>query len=126
MSPLFRCGAYTFDLARPLVMGVVNVTPDSFSDGGRYLEAGPALAHARRMREDGADLIDIGADSSRPGAPPVREDVELERVIPLVAALAADEIAVAVDTRKPAVMRAAIAAGGSMINNIGALRARGA
>jgi dihydropteroate synthase len=126
MSRLFRCGAYTFDLARPLVMGVVNVTPDSFSDGGRYLEAGPALAHARRMREDGADLIDIGGESSRPGAAPVPEDVELERVIPLVTALAADEIAVAVDTRKPAVMRAAIAAGASMINDIGALSAPGA
>ncbi len=122
----FRCGAHTFDLARPLVMGVLNVTPDSFSDGGRYLDRQSALAHARRMRDDGADLIDIGGESSRPGAAAVAEDAELERVIPLVDALAGEGIAVAVDTRKPAVMRAAIAAGASMINDIGALQAPGA
>jgi dihydropteroate synthase len=126
VTRLFRCGAHTFDLARPLVMGILNVTPDSFSDGGRYVDPQSALIHARRMRNDGADLIDIGGESSRPGATPVAEDVELARVIPLVAALAADGIAVAVDTRKPAVMRAAIAAGASMINDIGALTAPGA
>jgi dihydropteroate synthase len=107
-------------------MGILNVTPDSFSDGGRFLDREGALAHARRMRDDGADLIDIGGESSRPGAAPVAEDVELERVIPLVAALAGEGIAVAVDTRKPAVMRASIAAGASMINDIGALQAPGA
>ena len=107
-------------------MGVLNVTPDSFSDGGRFLDRESALAHARRMRDDGADLIDIGGESSRPGAAPVTEGVELERVIPLVAALAGEGIAVAVDTRKPAVMRAAIGAGAAMINDIAALRAPGA
>jgi len=122
----FRCGAHTFDLARPLVMGILNVTPDSFSDGGRFLDRQSALAHARRMRDDGADLIDIGGESSRPGAAAVTEDVELERVIPLVGALAGEGIAIAVDTRRPAVMRAAIAAGASMINDIGALQAPGA
>ena len=106
-------------------MGILNVTPDSFSDGGRFLDRQSALAHARRMRDDGADLIDIGGESSRPGAVPVTEDVELERVIPLVAALAGEGMAVAVDTRKPAVMRAAIAAGASMINDIGALQRAG-
>jgi len=123
---MLRCGRHTFDLARPLVMGIVNVTPDSFSDGGRFLVAPRALEHALRLREDGADLIDIGGESTRPGASPVSESDELARVIPLVEALAAQGTAVAVDTRKPAVMRAAIAAGAAMINDIGALTALGA
>ncbi len=126
MTRLFRCGRHTFDLDRPLVMGILNVTPDSFSDGGRHLDPVRALDHARTMVDDGADLVDIGGESSRPGAEPVDEDVELARVIPLVAALASDGVVVAVDTRKPAVMRAAIAAGASMINDIGALTAPGA
>ncbi len=90
---LSAAARYTFDLARPLVMGVLNVTPDSFSDGGRFLDRARALAHARRMRDDGADLIDIGGESTRPGAAPVAEDDELARVIPLVAALAGEGIA---------------------------------
>jgi dihydropteroate synthase len=126
MTPRFRCRDYTFSLARPLVMGVLNVTPDSFSDGGRHLEGEAALAHARRMHDEGADIIDIGGESSRPGAEPVPEEIELARVIPLTAALAADGIVVAVDTRKPGVMRAAIAAGASMVNDIGGLKAPGA
>jgi dihydropteroate synthase len=124
--PLFRCGRFTFELTRPLVMGILNVTPDSFSDGGRYVNRDRALAHARQMRDDGADLIDIGGESSRPGASPVVESEELDRVLPLVEALAAEGIALAVDTRKPAVMRAAAAAGAAMINDIGALTAPGA
>ena len=123
---MLRCGRHTFDLARPLVMGIVNVTPDSFSDGGRFLDTPRALEHARRLREDGADLIDIGGESTRPGASPVSEADELGRVIPLVEALAAEGLAVAVDTRKPAVMRAALGAGAAMINDIGALSAPGA
>ena len=123
---MLRCGRHTFDLARPLVMGIVNVTPDSFSDGGRFLDQPRALEHARRLREDGADLIDIGGESTRPGASPVSEADELGRVIPLVEALAAEGLAVAVDTRKPAVMRAALGAGAAMINDIGALSAPGA
>jgi dihydropteroate synthase len=107
-------------------MGVLNVTPDSFSDGGRFADRESALAHARRMRDDGADLIDVGGESSRPGAKPVDEATEIERVIPIVEALGRDGIAVAVDTRKPAVMRAAIAAGASMVNDIAALTAPGA
>jgi dihydropteroate synthase len=126
MSRTFRCGRYTLDLARPLVMGVVNVTPDSFSDGGRYFDPARALDHARAMKDDGADIVDIGGESSRPGAARVSETDELARVIPLVTALASEGIAVAVDTRKPAVMRASIAAGASMINDIGALTAPGA
>jgi dihydropteroate synthase len=107
-------------------MGVLNVTPDSFSDGGRFVDRERALVHARTMRADGADLIDVGGESSRPGATPVDEATELERVIPIVEALAREGIAVAVDTRKPAVMRAAIAAGASMVNDIAALSAPGA
>jgi dihydropteroate synthase len=126
MTATFRCGPFTFLLARPLVMGILNVTPDSFSDGGRYFDPGRALAHARRMRDDGADLIDIGGESTRPRALPVAEGDELARVIPLVGALAAEGIAVAVDTRKSAVMRAAIGAGAAMINDVGALTADGA
>jgi dihydropteroate synthase len=122
-APSFCCGRFTFDLARPLVMGILNVTPDSFSDGGRYVERDRALAHARQMRDDGADLIDIGGESSRPGAMPVPEDVELARVLPLVSTLAAEGFALAVDTRKPAVMRAVAAEGAAMINDIEALTA---
>jgi len=125
-AAVFRCGAFAFDLSRPLVMGVLNVTPDSFSDGGRFADREQALSHARRMRDDGADIIDIGGESSRPGAESVAEGVELSRVLPLVEALAAEGIPVGVDTRKPAVMQAAIAAGAAMINDIAALREPGA
>jgi dihydropteroate synthase len=123
---LLRCGRHAFDLARPLVMGIVNVTPDSFSDGGRYADPAPALDHARRLAADGADLIDVGGESTRPGARPVPEADELARVIPVVEALARDGVAVSVDTGKPAVMRAAIAAGAAMINDVSALAAPGA
>jgi dihydropteroate synthase len=126
MPRLLTCGRHTFDLARPLVMGILNVTPDSFFDGGRYVERERALAHARQLRDEGADLIDVGGESSRPGAAPVPEDAELERVVPLVETLAAEGIPVAVDTRKPAVMRAVAAAGAAMINDVAALRAPGA
>jgi len=125
-AAVFRCGAFAFDLSRPLVMGVLNVTPDSFSDGGRFADREQALSHARRMRDDGADIIDIGGESSRPGAESVAPGVELSRVLPLVEALAAEGIPVGVDTRKPAVMQAAIAAGAAMINDIAALREPGA
>ena len=125
-AAVFRCGAFALDLSRPLVMGVLNVTPDSFSDGGRFADREQALSHARRMRDDGADIIDIGGESSRPGAESVAQGVELSRVLPLVEALAAEGIPVGVDTRKPAVMQAAIAAGAAMINDIAALREPGA
>jgi dihydropteroate synthase len=121
-----RCGRHVLDLSRPRVMGILNLTPDSFADGGRHADAARALDHARRMAEDGADLIDVGGESTRPGASPVPEAEELRRVLPVVEALAGAGIAVSVDTRKPAVMRAAIEAGASMINDIGALTAPGA
>jgi dihydropteroate synthase len=125
-APVYQCGRFTFERTRPLVMGILNVTPDSFFDGGRFFERERALAHARRMWDDGADLIDIGGESSRPGASPVTESEELDRVLPLVETLAGAGYPLAVDTRKPAVMRATAAAGAAMINDIGALAAPGA
>ena len=124
-APVFRCGAFTFALARPLVMGILNVTPDSFSDGGRFEVRERALAHALQMRADGADIVDIGGESTRPGAEPVTEDAELARVLPLVEALASQAVPVSIDTRKAGVMRAAIAAGAAMINDVSALRGPG-
>jgi dihydropteroate synthase len=124
------CGRHQLLLDRPRVMGIVNVTPDSFAESGRYGTVHSALAHARALLADGADLIDIGGESTRPGALPVSEQEEIERVLPLLEQLRmeCDERAVpiSVDTRKPAVMRAAIATGASMINDVGALRASGA
>ena len=105
-------------------MGVVNVTPDSYTDGGRFFDAQQALAHARRLAEEGADIIDIGGESTRPGAAPVSEEQELERVIPVLSRLT--DLPVSVDTRRPRVMRAVLAAGASMINDIDALTAPGA
>jgi dihydropteroate synthase len=116
-----RCGRFTLGLSRPLLMGIVNVTPDSFADGGRYFDAKLAIEHAERLIAEGADLIDIGGESTRPGALPVSEEEELRRVLPLVEALAGGPVPLSVDTRKPGVMRAALAAGASMINDIGAL-----
>jgi len=105
-------------------MGVVNVTPDSFSDGGVYYARDAAIAHARRLAEDGADIIDIGGESTRPGSAPVSEEEERGRILPVLEALG--ELCVSVDTRRPAVMRAALAAGASMINDVQALQAPGA
>jgi dihydropteroate synthase len=119
-----RCGRFTFPLERPLVMGVVNVTPDSFSDGGRYLDANAAIAHARMMIDEGVDLVDVGGESTRPGAAPVSEAEELARILPVVSALR--DFPVSVDTRHPDVMRAALGAGASMVNDIEALAAPGA
>lgn len=110
----------------PVVMGILNVTPDSFSDGGRYLDPEAALGRARAMIEEGASLIDVGGESTRPGAAPVGVEEELERVLPVVRALADDGQFVSVDTSKPEVMRAAADAGAAMINDVRALREPGA
>jgi len=107
-------------------MGVVNITPDSFSDGGRFLEPRAAAAHAQRLAEEGADLLDLGAESTRPGAAPVSEAEELDRLLPVLERLEPLGKPVSVDTRRPAVMRAVLAAGASMINDIQALAAPGA
>lgn len=98
-------------------MGIVNVTPDSFSDGGRHLEAAAAIAHGRALVAEGADWIDVGGESTRPGAAPVTEAEELRRVLPVVEALAGDGTRVSIDTRKPAVARAAVAAGARLVND---------
>jgi dihydropteroate synthase len=100
-------------------MGVLNVTPDSFSDGGRYLDAGAAVEHGRQMIEEGADIVDVGGESSRPGAEPVAEAEELRRVVPVVEALAG-EVRVSIDTVKPEVARAAVAAGATLVNDVSA------
>ena len=105
-------------------MGVVNVTPDSFSDGGKFLDPQAAIAHGRRLIEEGADILDIGGESSRPGARAVAEDEELQRVLPVLKAM--KDVPVSVDTRRPSVMRAVLAEGASMINDIEALAAPGA
>jgi dihydropteroate synthase len=120
------CGRHTLDLSRPRVMGVVNVTPDSFSDGGRHFDPVRALDHARRLTADGADIVDVGGESTRPGAAPVSEQEELDRVLPIVEQLVDDGAVVSIDTMKPAVMRAAIDAGASMVNDVRALQERGA
>ena len=127
-SPASRlqCGRFELDLSRPRVMGVVNVTPDSFSDGGEFLDPERAVAHARRLIEEGADLIDVGGESTRPGAEPVDAAEEWRRIEPVLRALRDSPVPVAVDTMKPPVMRAAIDAGASMINDVNALRAQGA
>jgi dihydropteroate synthase len=106
--------------ARPAVMGVLNVTPDSFSDGGRYLDPGAALDHARRLVSEGADLVDVGGESTRPGAEPVPADEELQRVIPVIEQL--PDIPVSIDTSKSAVARAATDAGAVFVNDVTALR----
>jgi len=111
---------------RPLLMGIVNVTPDSFHDGGRHATRAAAVAHARRLVEEGADLLDLGGESTRPGAAPVSADEELARVLPVLEALQGCGVPLSVDTRQPSVMQAVLAAGAMMINDINALRAPGA
>jgi len=117
----------TLDLSQPQVMGILNVTPDSFSDGGQFFDGGRALAHALQMVADGAAIIDIGGESTRPGANPVEEAEERRRVLPVVEQLAArSPVLISVDTSRPALMRAAVAAGAGLINDVRGLRAPGA
>jgi dihydropteroate synthase len=124
-APL-QCGRFTLTFERPLIMGILNVTPDSFSDGGQFALRGDALRQAERMMLEGVDIIDIGGESTRPGAPPVPLDEELERVIPLVEQLRGAQIPLSVDTYKPEVMRHALAAGTDLINDIWGFRMPGA
>lgn len=107
-------------------MGIVNVTPDSFSDGGRFADPARAIEHGLRLRDEGADLVDIGGESTRPGAQPVPAAAELERVAPVLEALVREAVAVSVDTCKPEVMRAAIALGCAVVNDVNAFREPGA
>jgi len=123
----WQCRDRILDLAAPVVMGVLNVTPDSFSDGGRHVAPGSALAHARRMIGEGAAIIDVGGESTRPGSRPASVDEELGRVIPVIEALRRESgIFISVDTSKPEVMSAAVAAGADIVNDVRALGEAGA
>ncbi len=126
MPESLRCGKFTLSLSRPLIMGVVNITPDSFSDGGEFSSTQTAVARARQLIDEGADIIDLGGESTRPGAGGVTLDEERRRVLPALEQLAGGAVPVSVDTQKPELMREALAAGASMINDINALLAPGA
>lgn len=122
-----RCGPFNLDLGRPLVMGVLNVTPDSFSDGGSYTDPHGAIRRARRMIEEGADIIDVGGESTRPGAAAVSEQEEMDRILPVIEAVAGwGSVPVSVDTSKAVVMGAAADQGAALINDVRALREPGA
>ncbi len=124
---ILDCAGKKLDLNRPRVMGILNVTPDSFSDGGRFLDREQAIEQARRMQREGAAIIDIGGESTRPGADPVSVEAEMNRVIPVIEALVPElDIPISIDTGKPEVMTAAVAAGAGMINDVYALRREGA
>ena len=116
---------FSIDLSRPRVMGIVNVTPDSFSDGGQHATSSAAMAHCEALLRDGADILDIGGESTRPGAPPVSLEEELARVLPVIRHAVTLGVPVSVDTYKPAVMQAALDLGADIINDVWALRWRG-
>lgn len=124
---ILDCAGKTVDLTRPRIMGILNVTPDSFSDGGDFVSREAALERARAMVEEGADLLDIGGESTRPGALAVSEQEELDRIIPVIQAIAAEiPVPISVDTNKAVVMREAVMAGAGLINDVMALRDEGA
>ena len=122
MSGSWICGRFEFPLKRPLLMGVVNVTPDSFSDGGQHVDTTSAIAHAQKLVTEGADIIDIGGESTRPGALPVSIQEELARILPVMAAMRDCGAAISVDTCKPEVMQAALDAGADIINDVTGMR----
>jgi dihydropteroate synthase len=121
----WQTSRYTIDLSKPKVMGIVNVTPDSFSDGGQYASRDAAIAHCEQLVREGADILDIGGESTRPGAPAVSLDEELARVLPVLRHAVTLGVPVSVDTYKPAVMRAALDWGVDILNDVWALRWRG-
>jgi dihydropteroate synthase len=124
---ILDCGGRELRLDQPRIAGIINVTPDSFSDGGQHLATVAAIAHGLRLAEEGADLLDVGGESTRPGAEPVSVADEIARVVPVVEALASQtKLPISIDTSKPEVMRAAVAAGAGMINDVYALRREGA
>lgn len=126
-ATVLRVGRHALDLSRPVIMGILNVTPDSFSDGGQFVDRQRALQHARAMVAEGAAIIDVGGESTRPGARAVTAVEELARVIPVIEALHGEvDAPISIDTSKPEVMRAAVAAGAGLINDVYALRLPGA
>ncbi|RZU38289.1 dihydropteroate synthase [Fluviicoccus keumensis] len=127
MSAVLSCGSRHLDLSQPVVMGVLNVTPDSFSDGGRFLRLDDALRHASQMLAEGAAIIDLGAESTRPGAPPVSDQEELDRLLPVLEAIASRfDIIVSIDTSSPVVMTESAARGAGLINDVRSLTRPGA
>ena len=127
IHPTIDCAGRELVLDRPRICGIVNVTPDSFSDGGSHFDADAAIRHGLALVEQGADLLDVGGESTRPGAEAVSEDEELRRVIPVIEALARETgVPISIDTSKPGVMRAAVRAGAGLINDVCALRQDGA
>lgn len=126
MSQFFHCGRYVLDVTRPLIMGIVNLTDDSFSGDALHGNTEAAIAHGLRQKEEGAHILDLGAESSRPGAPPVSAQQEIDRLLPVIEGLRDCGVPLSIDTLKAEVMRAALAAGADMINDINALRAPGA
>lgn len=124
---ILKCADKSLDLSAPQVMGIVNVTPDSFSDGGQFFSADKALAQARRLVADGAAIIDIGGESTRPGSEPVPAEEEIRRVLPAIEAISAElDVPISIDTMKAEVMRAAVEVGAGIINDVNALRGEGA
>jgi dihydropteroate synthase len=126
---MWHCGRFSFATGQgdtPIVMGIVNVTPDSFSDGGQHFDQKTAISHAETLIAEGAQILDIGGESTRPGSQAVTAEEEIARVQPIVEALAKRGYCVSIDTKKPEVMRAAIDAGASIVNDVYALRAQGA
>lgn len=126
LTSFFKLGEYLLDLSQPQIMGILNVTEDSFSDGGLYLEGDKAKSKAQAMIDEGATIIDIGGESTRPGAEPVSLEDELQRVIPIIEFVSSLDVPVSIDTNKAEVMRAAVEAGASMINDVCALQNNGA
>lgn len=122
----FQCGRFELRLERPFIMGIVNVTPDSFSDGDQHYQAEQAIAHGLQLIQEGADILDIGGESTRPGAEPVSADEEKRRILPVIEGLKTAGVPLAIDTFKPEVMEAALALGADMINDIFALQKEGA
>lgn len=126
MSQTLLCGRFQLSLDRPLLMGVLNVTPDSFSDGGCYFSPAQAIAQAERLIDEGADILDIGGESTRPGAAPVSVQEEMDRVLPVISVLQSLSIPISLDSRRTEVMLAALNIGVDLINDVNALEAEGA
>lgn len=122
---LLQCGRFALDLSRPRIMAVVNLTDDSFSGDGLHDDVGAALRRAEAALADGAEILDLGAESTRPGSDPVPEQIEIERLVPVIEELVKWHVPLSIDTLKPAVMRAALAAGADMINDVNGFRAQG-
>jgi dihydropteroate synthase len=124
---IFDCAGKSLDLSAPRIMGILNVTPDSFSDGGKFFDPDAAIKQAHQLVEEGADILDIGGESTRPGSEVVPVQQEIDRVAPVIEAISAEiDIPISIDTMKPEVMRAAVSAGAGLINDVNALRTEGA